>query len=422
MITYPTRPLEELYAEPSRNGINRPRRTRGAGFKMVNMGELFSYDRIADQEMERVPLTEDEQRRYGLTPGDLLFARQSLVAEGTGKCSIVLRVPQATVFESHLIRVRLDHEEASPLFYYYYFKSPQGKANVQSLVMQVAAAGIRGSELSRLRVPHPPKCTQRKIAAILGAYDDLIENSTRRIAIIEEVLHTIFREWFVEFRFPGSAAIPMVDSDRGPIPRGWQIVPFSAATGIDPKTIVPKAPHPFVPMSGLSADSMVIGDIETRTSTSGAKFRNCDTLLARITPSIEHGKTGFVQFLPSESDVATGSTEFIVLRSRTLNPYFVYCFARFDDLRQHAIKSMSGASGRQRVQKQCFDNYLFAHPDQATLDNFERVVEPMFREVHVLWSSIHTLRRTRDFLLPRLVSGEVDVTALEISTSETVEP
>jgi len=190
-------PFGELYSEPSRNGLNRPKRTRGMGYKMINMGELFAYDRISNPSMDFVPMNETEQRTYSLKSGDLLFARQSLVIEGAGKCSIVLVVPETTTFESHLIRVRLDRDKASPLFYYYYFSSRLGKSNMQSIVMQVAAAGIRGSELATLALPYPPLPTQRKIASILSAYDDLIENNLRRIKNLEEIAQNIYTEWFV---------------------------------------------------------------------------------------------------------------------------------------------------------------------------------------------------------------------------------
>ena len=216
-------PFEDLYAEPSRNGLNRPRRVRGNGYRMVNMGELFACDRIRDLEMDLVPMNEAEKEKYSLKQGDLLFARQSLVAEDAGKCSIILETPQLTTFESHLIRVRLNERKAAPLFYYYYFVSPQGKSNVQSLVMQVAAAGIRGSELARLRIPLPPVLKQQKIASILSAYDDLIENNTRRIKILEEMAQMLYREWFVNFRFPNHENVKMIESELGLIPEGWEM-------------------------------------------------------------------------------------------------------------------------------------------------------------------------------------------------------
>jgi type I restriction enzyme S subunit len=179
---------------------------------------------------------------------------------------------------------------------------------------------------------------------------------------------------------------------------------------VNPRVIVPRnGEKPFVPMSCLSNDSMLISDIESRDGNSGAKFQNGDTLFARITPCLENGKTGFVQFMPDADAVACGSTEFIVLRSRTLTPEFVYCLARSDDFRGVAIKSMSGATGRQRVQEQCFDDFQIAHPPRALLDRFSAIVAPGFRLIHKLHLQIQNLRQTRDLLLPRLLSGQVEL-------------
>lgn len=162
-----------------------------------------------------------------------------------------------------------------------------------------------------------------------------------------------------------------------------------------------------MPMGCLSNDSMLISDIDSRSGNSGAKFQNGDTLFARITPCLENGKTGFVQFLSSSQDVAFGSTEFIVLRSQTLTPEFVYCLARSDEFRNAAIKSMSGATGRQRVQEKCFDAFLIAQPPRELLDHFTEIVAPNFRLIYSLHHQTENLRCTRDILLPRLLSGQV---------------
>jgi type I restriction enzyme S subunit len=168
----------------------------------------------------------------------------------------------------------------------------------------------------------------------------------------------------------------------------------------------------FVPMGCLSNDSMLITDIESREGNSGAKFQNGDTLFARITPCLENGKTGYVQFLPDANAVAFGSTEFIVLRSASLTPEFVYCLARSDEFRGLAIKSMSGASGRQRVQEKCFDDFQIAQPPLALLEKFSAIVAPSFRLIYSLHLQIQNLRRTRDLLLPRLLSGQIEVEAI----------
>ena len=129
---------------------------------------------------------------------------------------------------------------------------------------------------------------------------------------------------------------------------------------------------------------------------------------------LENGKTGFVQFLPSASSVAFGSTEFIVLRSRRLCPEYVYLMARSNEFRDNAIKSMTGATGRQRVQTACFDKFLIAQPHSNTLAAFEETVSQLFRNIYVLARKNANLRQTRDLLLPKLISGEVDVEGLDI--------
>jgi len=169
------RPFEELFAVPLRNGLTRPQATRGSGVKMVNMGELFAHSRIGNIEMERVPLSETESESYLLYPGDLLFARQSLVLTGAGKCSIFLGANEPVTYEGHIIRARLDSGIADPAFYFYFFNSNTGRQTIESIVEQVAAAGIRGSDLAKLQVPYPPLPIQRAIAHILGTLDDKIE-------------------------------------------------------------------------------------------------------------------------------------------------------------------------------------------------------------------------------------------------------
>lgn len=251
---------------------------------------------------------------------------------------------------------------------------------------------------------------QRRIAGILSAYDELMANSQRRIRILEAMACALYREWFVNFRFPGHEKLPRVASSLGDIPQGWEVKRVPECVDINPRVVVPRdGEKPFVPMGCLANDSMLITDIASRDRNSGAKFQNGDTLFARITPCLENGKTGFVQFLPDAQAVACGSTEFIVLRSRTLTPEFVYLLARSEDFRGNAIKSMSGASGRQRVQEQCFDDFKVAHPPRALLDRFSAIVVPSFRMIQKLHLQIQNLRRTRDLLLPRLLSGEVNL-------------
>ena len=342
-----------------------------------------------------------------LPAGTVLLTSRATI----GKVAIA-RVPIATNqgFANFLCK-----REVNNLFLAYYLQT------ITDLLVSLGSGTtfleVTKTTLLDVDIPLPPLPTQRKIAAILSNYDDLIENNTRRIKILEEMAGTIYREWFVEFRFPGHENVKMVESELGLIPQGWEVVTASEAISINPKTFVPRDTRkPFVPMKSATEHSILITEIEERTGNSGTKFKNHDTLFARITPCLENGRTGFVQFLPEDDVIALGSTEFIVLRTRTLNPYFVYLLAQTHDFRDRAIKSMTGTTGRQRVVNQCFDDYLLSNPDQDTLLQFECILAPLFKKVQSLWERNINLRKTRDMLLPKLISGELDVSDLDINT------
>ena len=302
-----------------------------------------------------------------------------------------------------------DFKGNDPAFVRYLLES----LDFSSLNSGSAQQSLNRNYVYTVQAPRFPLPAQRRIAGILSAYDDLIENSQRRIKILEEMARRLYREWFVHFRFPGHADCRMVESPLGEIPEGWEVKSLPDCVAINPRVQVPrKGAKPFVPMGCLSNDSMLITDIETREGNSGSKFQNGDTLFARITPCLENGKTGYVQFLSSPDSVAFGSTEFTVLRSRSLTPELVYLLARSDEFRGLAIKSMSGATGRQRVQEKCFDDYLMIQPPPNLLGRFSAVVRPGFGLIYKLHLEIQNLRRTRDLLLPRLLSGQIDVEAL----------
>jgi type I restriction enzyme, S subunit len=194
------RPFGELFAEPTRNGLTRPKAVRGDGVKMVNMGELFAHSRLRNVPMDRVPLSESAAERFLLDAGDLLFASQSLVLEGAGKCSLFLKDDEPVTFESHVTRVRLDPRKADPNFYFYYLQSPHGRAAIRSIVEQGAgASGIRGSDLETLDVQWWPIGEQRAVANILCALDDKIELNRRLNETLEAMARFLFKSWFEDF-------------------------------------------------------------------------------------------------------------------------------------------------------------------------------------------------------------------------------
>jgi type I restriction enzyme, S subunit len=356
--------------------------------------------------------------RYSQTYNEVGLAQSKLWPKGTLCITIAANIAETAIlgveacFPDSIVGFIPDDTKADARFIKYYVETIK-------LRMQNASRGTTQDNLSvekllsfDLLVPHVR--VQHQIADILSAYDDLIENNARRINALEQMARMLYRKWFVNFRFPDHEKVKFVKSEMGDIPDGWRSCRVCEAVEIDPTTKVPREGlKPFVPMGSLSANSMLITEIEYREGNGGSKFRNGDTLFARITPCLENGKTGFVQFLPAPDAVAFGSTEFIVLRSRTLCPEYVYLMARSDEFRDNAIKSMSGATGRQRVQPGCFQKFLVAQPPEDVLRSFQSLAAPMFRMIQMLNLKNEILRKTRDLLLPKLVSGEVSVEQIE---------
>lgn len=214
------RPFGHLYAEPSRNGIYKTAEFQGRGARIVNMGEMFGFEFLADQDMSRVALTARELSVSGLQDGDLLFGRRSVVPSGAGKCSLVVSPAEPLTFESSIIRVRLDKTVAHPLFYYYFFGSPMGRSIVGTIVSGTNVKGIRATELRDLDVPLPAKAEQEAIATALSDVDTLLAKLDQFVAKKRDLKQAAVQELLRENPGDDVRLLQEVSSLKGRI--GWQ--------------------------------------------------------------------------------------------------------------------------------------------------------------------------------------------------------
>lgn len=333
--------------------------------------------------------------------GDIVFSyeatlhRYALIPEGFRGC-----------LGRRMGLVRPDPTKLNSSYLLYYFLGNGWRSEVESHVITGATVDrVPIKDFPDFRVNFPPLPIQARIADILSAYDDLIENNKRRMQLLEEAARQLYREWFVRLRFPGHEHTPITNG----IPEGWGRKPASDAISVNPRTkLGDNDTHPWVEMADLPTDSMVVSPFSHREGRTGSKFKNGDTLFARITPCLENGKTGYVNFL-AEGEVGRGSTEFIVLRPHRLTSEMTYLLARTYDFRENAIKSMVGSSGRQRVQESCFEKFFLAIPPASLQAAFTKTVQPMFIQCRNLTLQNQKLRAARDLLLPKLMNGEMAV-------------
>ena len=300
-----------------------------------------------------------------------------------------------------------------------------------------------------LQAKVPPRIIQDSIVDHLDTLNDKIELNRQMNATLEAMAQALFKSWFVDFdpvidnalaagnpipeplqaraekrkalgeqRKPLPAEIQrqfpsrfVFTEEMGWVPEGWVVRPVSEAIEVNPKVSLRKGDvAPYVDMKSLPTSGYGISDVIDKAYAGGAKFKLGDVLFARITPCLENGKTGIVDFL-TESGVGFGSTEFIVLRGvGSIKTAFIACLARYPAFRAHCELSMVGSSGRQRVQNSSFDSYFLVLPQDArVLNEFDQISAKYFRKMTLCNKGNLDLAKTRDALLPKLLSGQLRI-------------
>ena len=267
---------------------------------------------------------------------------------------------------------------------------------------------------------------QRAIAHILGTLDDKIELNRRMNETLEAMARALFKSWFVDFdpvrakmegRDTGLPQHPsdlfpdrLVDSEMGEIPEGWTVEPLRELTEVNPTRSLRRGQvAPYLPMANMPTRGHMPDSVAVRRFGSGMRFTNGDTLVARITPCLENGKTAYVDFL-RDNEVGWGSTEYIVLKPKPPLPdQFAYCLARSAKFREFAIQNMSGTSGRQRVPVAALKGFLMVAPPVQLAEQFGDAARLLFERASRAGRESRTLAALRDTLLPKLISGEIRV-------------
>ena len=314
-----------------------------------------------------------------------------------------------------------------PRFLYYLLK----QLNLNNWRSGSGQPLLNQSTLNAIEAPIPSPIQQRAISGIAGAIDDRISLLHETNVTLEAIAQALFKSWFVDFdpvraKVEGRAPEGMDEataalfpdgfdeSELGPVPMGWRVSTLSHAFEVNPKRSLKKASMAsYLDMASLATSGHCVESPIQREVGSGAKFCNGDTLLARITPCLENGKTAFVDFL-ADSEIAWGSTEFVVLHPKAPLPeYFGYLLCRHQPFREYAINSMSGTSGRQRIQNDVLGLYPLVIPDSAIASAFREAIEPIQRSIAANHRMAQTLASLRDTLLPRLISGQLGIPEAE---------
>lgn len=387
--------------------------------------------------------------RYMVNENDIVMIRYG--SQTAGK---VVKGMQG-VIANNMFKINILSNEVERSYLYHFLSNRQVFDLLRSSQSSSTMPAITFGLMKSLEISYPPIPEQKAIAHILGTLDDKIELNRKMNETLEAMAQTLFKSWFVDFdpvidnALLAGKTIPeplkeraemrqaQLDSgnaktnpeindlfpsefefteELGWIPKGWSVDSVDNLIEINPRLTLKKgalashADMKALPESGFNID----GVIEKEYS-GGTKFQNRDVLFARITPCLENGKTGLVDFL-EPGEVGFGSTEFIVLREKdNITMEFVACLARNNKFRLHAIQSMVGSSGRQRVQNSCFSDFYMALPKSSNkvLELFHEMTSVNFEKISIQAKESRTLAKLRDTLLPKLMSGELRIADAE---------
>jgi type I restriction enzyme S subunit len=356
-----------------------------------------------------------EYKGQHVRAGDLVFTCWGTLGQ-------VGLIPENGPFPEYIIsnkqlKLRPNRTLADPLYLFYYFACPEMVKYIQSIAIGAAVPGINLGILKNLDVVLPPLTVQHKIVSLLSAYDDLIENNTRRIAILEAMVQTIYREWFVEFRFPGHEKVKLVDSPLGKIPEGWKATCLGdlaedVRRSIDPSQVDPDTP--YFGLEHLPRKSITLAEWGKAKDVQSTKlsFRQGEILFGKIRPYFH--KVGVA---PVDG---VCSSDAIVISPKTTNAFGpVLCCVSSEAFVSHATQTSQGTK-MPRANWGVLVKYPLPIPQEPLLERFNESIRDIVRTLRLLLLKNRNLRTTRDLLLPKLISGQLDVEDLDIETAEAV--
>lgn len=356
-------------------------------------------------------------RKGRIRGGDILMTTRGSI----GKVAWVPHGFQGLINAQMLI-LRADSAEVDGRFLFSVLSSPETQQNLKNFASGSAQPQIPIRDLREIEVRMPRIAAQRRIASILSAFDDLIENNTRRIAILEEMARRIYEEWFVRFRFPGHESVRMVESELGLVPEGWSVGTVTDVAVVyrgrsyKGSELADSGGRPFVNLKCMDRDG---GFRASGLKRYTGEFKDSQTvrpgdMVMGITDMTQErrivARVGRVSGLDADFGVFSMDLVRIASRGEYAEPY-LYAMFRWsgfaDEVKQHA----NGANVLHLLPAR-IEEFAFARPTPELAAKFADLFAPMLSLCDKLEQKNANLRATRDLLLPKLISGELDVSAM----------
>ena len=418
--TWPTRHLGEL-AE-FRNGVNYNKSSFGEGVKVVGVKDFQDYTKPRYAELEQINPDGVVTERNILRDGDIVFVRSNGNRELIGRSLFIETPPEEVTHSAFTIRLRFTSREVHPKFYAYLFRTPLIRRGLTAYGGGTNISNLNQDILSGLEIPVPPLPVQCRIAGTLSAYDDLIENNRRRIKILEEMARSLYREWFANFHFPGHEKVKLVDSPSGKTPAGWNVLTLGDVlqeieSGSRPKGGI-DAEERGIPSIGAE-NVLGLGQYDySKEKFVSQKFyesmrrghvQNRDVLLYKDGAQIGR-KTIFGDGFPHETCCINEHVFALRTNDRCTQAYLFFWLDQ-PDMTQ-AICNLNANAAQPGLNQMSVKGLPIILPPKPILDEFDKPANQALGLIFNLAKKTNVLRGTRDLLLPKLISGEINLTSV----------
>ena len=378
----------------------------------LEKGKEYPYVEMADVTPGNAFVYPPEKRVYKgggsrFKAGDTLFARITPCLENGKIVRLKHTVNQPCFGSTEFFVFRGKPNISDSTYIFYLALSPM--IRYPAVKSMTGASGRQRAILSSVEDIHIPAYslpTQRKIAAVLSAYDDIIENNTRRIKILEDMAQTLYREWFVHFRFPGHESVPMVESPLGPIPQGWEVKSFSEVSLNFDRQRKPLSGKVRATMQG---EYRYYGAAKVLDHINDYLFDGRYLLIGEDGSVVTEEGKPVLQLVTGKFWV--NNHTHVIQGKAPISTNFLYLF-----MSNVVISGYVTGAAQPKINQQNLNRIPVILPSQSLLEKFNQIIEPNFDKIITLNLKNANLCQTRDLLLPKFISGEIDVSELDIDT------
>lgn len=380
------------------NGLSKGRTYFGSGFPFLSFSTVFNNYFIPDQLTDLVQTTEKEQTNYSIKRGDVFVTRTSETSDELGMSCVALKDYSRATYNGFTKRMRPITDKVWPEYIGYYMRMQSFRNEFMAFSTMTTRASLKNEDLLGLEILLPDIDTQKVISEVLRKYDYLIENNQKQMKLLEEAAQRFYKEWFVDLHFPGYQDVKIING----VPEGWKIMQLSdiadVVMGQSPKSNFfnqNKNGLPFHQGVGSYGNRYVKNKVFT---TSYTRIANAGSILFSVRAPV--GRLNV-----TKNKIVIGRGLAAINQKDGYQSYMFYL------LKEHYFKDdlIGNGSIFSSITKDELMNQKFVVPDRETMSIYDNIAKAIDKEIDNLDNKINFLSEARDRLLPKLMSGEVEI-------------